>query len=177
MGIIDKITKLLFHIETPPASLGLFHPITMGATFFGSGLITKMAGTVGSAAALPPAFLIAYFIDPLALIPAGIIAFLVGMATAGKYADAAELKDPNPVVIDEVAGQFITLALIPANPVLYIVGFFLFRLLDIVKPGPAGWADKNLDGALGIMVDDVISGVMGMIILWVGYWGYLTYVG
>lgn len=163
--------------KDPPKSLGWFHPTTLSATFFWSGLFFFAPGTAGSAAAIPFAFIIAYFIHPLALIPAALIAYVIGMAVAGKFADAAETKDPGPVVIDEVAGQWITLALIPVDPVLYIIGFFLFRLLDIVKPWPASWADKKLDGALGIMLDDVISGVYGMILLWAGWMAYLHYVG
>jgi len=68
-------------------------------------------------------------------------------------------KDPGSIVIDEVAGQWI--ALIPASPNLsaYALGFVAFRFFDILKPGPIGWADRNLDKGLGIMVDDIMAGI------------------
>lgn len=163
-------------IKQPPTQLGWFHPLTISATFFWSGLMKPAPGTWGSAAALPFAYAIAYYFDPLALLPAALVAFFIGLATSGRYADAAALKDPGEVVIDEVAGQWVALALVPADPLLYLAGFGLFRFFDIVKVWPASLADKRLTGAVGIMVDDVISGIMAMIVLWAGYQGYLHYV-
>lgn len=67
--------------------------------------------------------------------------------------------DPGPVVIDEVAGQWLTLALVPPDWLYYVLGFALFRLADIFKPWPASWADKKVDGGLGVMLDDVLAAV------------------
>jgi phosphatidylglycerophosphatase A len=67
-------------------------------------------------------------------------------------------KDPSHVVVDEVAGMLVSLYLIPVSWIGLVVGFLLFRLLDIVKPFPCRRAEK-LRGGLGIMADDLIAGV------------------
>ncbi len=62
------------------------------------------------------------------------------------------------MVIDEVAGQWLTLALAaPLDPLFYAAGFLLFRVFDILKPWPVNWADDQLKGGLGIMADDIIA--------------------
>jgi phosphatidylglycerophosphatase A len=68
--------------------------------------------------------------------------------------------DPAPVVLDEVAGMLITLALIPVNIFGAIVGFLLFRLFDVIKPWPANRLE-SLPGGLGVMADDAMAAVYG----------------
>jgi phosphatidylglycerophosphatase A len=68
--------------------------------------------------------------------------------------------DPAPVILDEVAGMLITLALIPVNLSGAIVGFLLFRLLDVIKPWPANRLE-SLPGGLGVMADDAMAAVYG----------------
>ncbi len=149
-----------------PPGMPWYHPIALLSTWFGSGLISFASGTWGSLAALPFAAAIAWFISPLALIPASLIVFFVGVWSSKRYAEALGKDDPSPVVIDEVAGQFLTLSIVPLDPVLYLVGFLLFRLADIVKPFPANWADQKLEGGLGIMLDDLIAGAYTAVALW-----------
>ena len=83
--------------------------------------------------------------------------YLIVVLVVGVWsADVAERQlgvDPGPAVIDEVAGMLMTLALLPLNVVGVIVGFFVFRVLDIVKPWPAR-RFEDLPGGLGIMADD-----------------------
>ncbi len=86
-----------------------------------------------------------------------VLLFLAGVWASAR-AEAAFGKDPGVVVIDEVAGMFAALYLIP-NTVLFVVGaFFLFRLFDIVKPFPVR-AAENVRGSWGIMLDDVVAGI------------------
>jgi phosphatidylglycerophosphatase A len=73
--------------------------------------------------------------------------------------------DPGPVVIDEVVGMLITLALHPVNIWGEIIGFFIFRVLDIVKPWPARRLEL-LPGGFGVVLDDVMAGVYGNLIVW-----------
>ena len=78
------------------------------------------------------------------------------------------VKDPGEVVIDEVAGMWI--ALLPAGLIWWqiLLAAMLFRLFDILKPGPVGWADKRLPGGLGIMADDLIAGALAALVLATG---------
>lgn len=144
----------------------LSNPATLLATWFGAGLAPIAPGTVGSAAALPFAVVIAWLAGPPWLLPAAALVFLVGVWAAGAYAKRIGVSDPGPVVIDEVAGQFITLAFVPLDPVLYALGFFLFRAADIFKPFPANWADRTVEGGLGVMLDDVFAAVYSALALW-----------
>jgi phosphatidylglycerophosphatase A len=90
------------------------------------------------------------------------------LATAGGVwaIRAAEVEhDPGWVVIDEVAGQWITLlGLASVSLAGMVAAFLLFRLLDIAKPGPVGWADRR-QGPVAVMADDVIAGAIGAIVL------------
>ncbi|MEM1079557.1 MAG: phosphatidylglycerophosphatase A [Pseudomonadota bacterium] len=145
----------------------------MIATVFGVGLIKPAPGTWGSLAALP----LAWAIHTLGGFPALVIATLV-VCVVGWWATAEATKgaadhDPSEIVIDEVAGQWI--ALFPVSAGAWHVGadisalwpgwiaaFVLFRLFDIWKPGLVGWADKRHDAA-GVMLDDIVAGVLAAI--------------
>lgn len=72
--------------------------------------------------------------------------------------------DPGPVVLDEVVGMLITLALVPVTPTGAIVGFFVFRILDIVKPWPSARFER-LPGGLGVMADDGMAALYGNLVM------------
>jgi len=71
----------------------------------------------------------------------------------------AGVKDPGAIVVDEVAAQWATLSTVPLDPVLYFLGFVLFRIADILKPWPASWCDRRLSGGFGVMADDMVAGL------------------
>ncbi len=148
-----------------PESLPLWHPAFLLSTWFGAGLLPKIPGTWGSAAALPFAWAIAYYGGPAALLAASLIAFGVGIWAAGVYSRRSGIKDAGPIVIDEVAGQWLTLAPFAFDPLTWFAGFILFRAADIVKPWPASWADREVKGGLGVMLDDMFAGVYAGIAL------------
>ncbi len=79
------------------------------------------------------------------------------------------LEDPGPVVIDEVAGILITLVLLPSVWQVFLAGFVLFRIFDIVKPYPAGRLER-LRGGVGIMADDVMAAIYANLVLQVAVW-------
>ena len=156
------------------------------ATFFGAGLLKPAPGTWGSLAALPAAWALHSLGGFPLLATATVLVFLLGwwattIATRGK-----DDHDPSEIVIDEVAGQWIALWALswPATrhgldiTVLWpgwIAAFLLFRLFDITKWGPVGWADRRGD-ALGVMLDDVFAGILaalGVLILAGLYHGVL----
>ena len=134
------------------------------ASGFGVGTVPVAApGTVAAAlATLAGGGLM--LVSPLVLPVAACIAALVGLwaIAATVPADA----DPAWVVIDEVAGQWIALLGL-AHPSAFglLLALGVFRLLDVVKPGPIGWADRQ-GGAVGVMADDLIAGAFTAGIIW-----------
>ncbi len=147
------------------------HPASLLATWFGAGLLPKAPGTWGSLAALPFAWGLWQVGGALALGIATIVVSLVGWWAAARFVQATGIRDPSVVVVDEVAGQWLTLlAATPAEPWTYLAGFLLFRLFDIKKPGPIGWLDRHVEGGLGVMADDILAGLFALICLGLVRW-------
>lgn len=144
----------------------LFSPAGLLATWFGSGLLPKAPGTWGSLAALPFAWIIQYYSGAIGLSVATIIVFAIGWWAAHVFEEKAGVKDPGAVVIDEVAGQWMVLIPAGLDPLLYLIGFGLFRLVDIFKPWPACWFDQNVHGGLGIMLDDVVAAIYAVLAIY-----------
>ncbi|EKE77666.1 phosphatidylglycerophosphatase A family protein [Oceanibaculum indicum] len=138
------------------------HPAYILATWFWVGRIPKAPGTWGSLAALPFAWVIADAFGPLALLIAAALLFPVGCWASAAYAEGIGRKDPGSAVIDEVVGQWMVLAVMPHDPLAYAIGFALFRLFDIAKPWPVSLADRKFTGGFGIMADDVLAALYGM---------------
>lgn len=145
-------------------------PAVLLATGFGVGLLPKAPGTWGSLFALPAAWgIVAATGQPgLALAAAGV--FVVGIWAAGACVEKQGIQDPGPVVIDEIAGQWAALLLVPVDLIHYAVGFVLFRAFDILKPWPVGWADREIKGGLGIMLDDALAAAYAAAVLWGVAW-------
>ena len=131
------------------------------ASGFGSGYAPKAPGTAGSlVAAVVGAALL--WLSPWALLAAALLASVGGIwaIRAAKVGN-----DPGWVVIDEFAGQWIALlGLSSASPFGVALAFALFRLFDITKPGPVGWADRQ-HGPVAVMADDVIAGALAAALL------------
>ena len=143
------------------------------ATFFYSGLLKPAPGTWGSLAALPAFWLLHVLGGPILCLAGIAVVFVAGYWATDVQTAMGNVKDPGWIVIDEVAGQWI--ALLPLSLGAAHVGmnitalwpgwisaFLLFRLFDIWKPGPVGWADRK-GGPLGVMLDDVIAGLFAAI--------------
>jgi phosphatidylglycerophosphatase A len=142
-----------------------WHPAHLIATWFGCGLLPKAPGTWGSAAALPFAWGLYLLGGAWALLAASGLCFLAGWWASSVYVRKTGIADPSEVVIDEVAGQWLVLAAVPADPVLYALGFLVFRVLDIAKPWPASWADRHIEGGLGVMADDMLAAAYGALLM------------
>jgi phosphatidylglycerophosphatase A len=132
----------------------------------GTGYAPRAPGTAGSLLALLLGALLMLAWPsalPWTLLAAAFAATLGGVWAIG----AARIDgDPGWVVIDEVAGQWIAmLGLARPSWQGLLAAFLLFRLLDIAKPGPVGWADRQ-HGAVGVMADDVIAGAIAAVVLW-----------
>lgn len=126
-----------------------------------------MPGTWASLAALPCAWAIRALCGVVGLAIAAAIIWAVGCWAAAKMAAASALKDPGWIVIDEVAGQWLTLLVAPLDPLCYALAFLIFRTFDILKPWPISWADRRLHGGLGIMLDDLMAAVYAAFVMWV----------
>lgn len=145
-----------------PSGASLKEPEMLIATWFGSGLVRPAPGTVGSLAALPPALLIMWLEGPGALFIAAILVFAAGIWAARAYERKSGEHDSSTVVIDEVAGQWITLLPAGLNPWLWLTAFVLFRFFDAAKPWPVSWADRKIGGAFGVMFDDILAALYAM---------------
>jgi phosphatidylglycerophosphatase A len=134
------------------------------SSWFGSGLAPLLPGTFGSLAGLPFVIVLSYLgavysgIFILIIIPLAIWASDVSERLLGR-------DDPPEVVIDEVAGLFLTVFLMPLSWLNIILGFLLFRVFDIFKPFPIGFIDRNVKGGLGIVLDDILAGIYANICL------------
>lgn len=146
--------------------MGSFTPERLLATWFGAGLARKAPGTWGSVAALPFAWAIQAWGGPAALVLAASLLFLAGWAASNRLVNTTGIKDPQIIVVDEVVGQWLTLACGPLSIPAYGIGLLLFRAADITKPFPASWADRKVDGGLGVMLDDVLAAVYSGLGLW-----------
>lgn len=160
---------------SPPASsddapLPLLHPAALIATWFGSGLLPKIPGTWGSIAALPFAAGLAWLGGPWLLLAASVVIFVIGIWASALYASRLGREDPGSVVVDEVAGQWLTLVPVALAFEYYLPGFLLFRLFDILKPWPVSWADRKIKGGFGIMADDVLAALYAAAALWALKW-------
>lgn len=139
-------------------------------TVFYVGYLRPAPGTWGSLVALPFAYLL-WIVGGVWLVVLAIpVGFVKGLWATREMTRDSDDHDPSEIVVDELIGQWIALL-----PVLFgafhagvhvlslwpgwIAAFVLFRLFDIWKPGPVGWADRK-DGPMGVMLDDVIAGVL-----------------
>ena len=139
----------------------------------GVGFCPIASGTAGSFVTLPLAFALAYYGGLGAILLAAVIVFFLGVI-ASKEVLKYTKHDPSLIVIDEVAGQLTYFVLVAPQLYhnsswqagsIYIIGFALFRLFDITKPSIVGWADKKIENAWGVMLDDIFAGIFAAVVL------------
>ena len=145
-----------------PVKFTLSNPIHFLALGFGSGLSPKAPGTFGTVAAIP-VFLLFTFFTPLIYAIATLIVCIAGIYICGKTAEDVGVHDHGAIVWDEIAGYLITMFLVPVSWQSILVGFILFRIFDIFKPWPISYLDKYVHGGFGIMIDDVVAGLMALV--------------
>ncbi|MBN2768798.1 MAG: phosphatidylglycerophosphatase A [Campylobacterales bacterium] len=140
-------------------------------TFFGTGLSPKAPGTVGSFAALIVAIPVIYFLGIESLSMLTLAITIIGIFEINRYENKVKEHDAQEIVIDEVAGMWLTLII--AYPIgvgvgydfgvilSFVLSFLAFRLFDIWKPSTIGWIDRKVEGGLGVMGDDILAGLAG----------------
>lgn len=156
--------------------------IALLATFFGSGRFPVAPGTAGSLAACVCGWVLVAYASVWWFLFATFAACIVGVLICSAYLKQhPENTDPKEVVIDEVAGQWLSFVvcgilvgyatqspealsflMIRAvdEPLIWVAGFICFRAFDIVKPWPISWLDRHIKGGLGIMLDDIAAGII-----------------
>jgi phosphatidylglycerophosphatase A len=88
----------------------------------------------------------------------------------GTWGSLAALPLAWVIVIDEVAGQWLTLFALPLDIFAYAIGFALFRLFDIWKPWPIRAVERRCGGGFGIMIDDVLAAIYALVVIVIGRW-------
>ena len=148
--------------------LMLSHPAGWIATGLGSGFSPVAPGTAGSLAALLPWLALREL--PLELYAGALaLAFLAGVWACAWLVRTVRVADPSIAVWDEFTGLWIALTPLvggSAHWLWILPGFTLFRIFDIAKPWPVSWADRAIDGGLGVMLDDVLAGAYAAAVLW-----------
>ncbi|QWU79645.1 phosphatidylglycerophosphatase A [Campylobacter novaezeelandiae] len=128
-------------------------------TFFYSGCVKKASGTSGTLAALIPAFFILKYLGMQTLFLLSILIFIASIRIIDDYEKQSGIHDDKHIVIDEVAGVFLALAIFGNTVFAFLLSFVLFRVFDILKPSIIGVVDKKFKGGLGVMLDDMLAGL------------------
>ncbi len=119
---------------------------------------------MGTLAAIPLYLLLAQLSLPVyaALV---LLSFVVGVYLCHKTAQDLDVHDHPGIVWDEFVGFWITMLAAPPGWLWLLLGFLLFRLFDVLKPWPISWCDRKVEGGFGIMIDDVLAGLMALLCL------------
>lgn len=140
------------------------HPVQFLAFGFGSGLSPKAPGTAGTVVAIPLYLLIAEW-SLLHYTVLVLLAAVVGVWICGAASRQLDVHDHPGIVWDEFVGFWITMWALPPDWIWVLAGFVVFRVYDIVKPWPVSALDRKVGGGFGIIVDDIVAGVMACVTL------------
>lgn len=152
----DKIKAYITRAKT--------NPIEFLATGFYSGHLPNFPGTWGTVAAIP-LFLILSMLPGWLYFLFVIAAFVIGVYICDETARALNTPDHPSIVWDEFVGFWITMMGAHITVSTIFLGFLLFRLFDIWKPWPVNYFDQNVEGGMGIMLDDVVAGIYALVFL------------
>ena len=142
----------------------LKNPVVLIAVGFGSGLAPKAPGTAGTVVAVP-LYLLMQSLPLVSYLLITTCLFIAGIWICAYTAEKLGVHDHPSIVIDEIVGYLITMIAAPEGWLAVAIGFILFRLLDALKPWPISWFDRSVNGGLGIMLDDVVAGIIAMAII------------
>jgi len=142
------------------------------------GNIKHAPGTVSSFVTCIIFLILINFFEMITIFFFTVVVFLYALIAINNSYKSFDSKDPQDIVIDEFIGQMLPLLAIPIYETLYpapillycILAFLLFRFFDILKPFPISYIDKNTEGSLGIMMDDVVAGFFSALVLIIGFY-------
>lgn len=141
-----------------------YKPALWIAFGFGTGFVPKAPGTAGTLLGIPLAIMISQTSVVLQVVIL-VVLFVLGCVVCQMAADWLGEQDPGAVVWDEVVGYCVAIAFLPTTLTTVVAAFMLFRLADIVKPWPISWIERRIAGGTGIMVDDLLAGVLTNIVI------------
>lgn len=153
-------------MRAPKVWSNVWHFLAFG---FGTGLAKKAPGTWGTLAGLalmPLLYLLPLWLGLVVIV----LACVFGIWLCGRVADDLGVHDHGGIVWDEIVGIWMTLILLPNTWQWWLLGFVLFRILDILKPWPISWLDRHVGGGLGIMLDDMLAGLIAAAVLYAVWW-------
>ncbi len=157
----------------PPRVALLRDPGHLLALGFGSGLSPQGPGTAGTIIGVALYWPLAGAAQAVYLAIVA-MAFVVGIWLCGRTAAALGEHDHPAIVWDEIVGYLVTMAFVDPGLLAAVLGFVAFRLFDIFKPWPISVLDRKVHGGLGIMLDDLLAAVFGIIVL--AFIEYLSYI-
>lgn len=134
------------------------------ATYFNIGKFPKAPGTIATLATIPLWWAL-WHAGPIIYMIVTLLLFPIGVIAAQAYESQATTHDAKEIVIDEVVGFLITMTWLPLTWQSVVLGFLIFRFFDIVKPPPIRQFDRKVPGGLGVMLDDVVAGIIGSVLM------------
>jgi phosphatidylglycerophosphatase A len=165
-NILSSLTRLdqRYH-KTPPVPAAVWrNPLYFIAFGFGSGAAPFAPGTFGTLMAIPFYLLLRWL--PLTWYLVFLMVFICFTSwLCDRISRDTKTHDHPGMCIDEFAGFFVTMTAAPPGAGWIILGFILFRLLDIIKPWPISYADKHVHGGFGMVFDDVLAGFYAMVMM------------
>ena len=160
-----EVIRTLMNTPTEPGRPDLLrNPIHWLAFGFGSGLSPVAPGTFGTLVAIP-IYLLLSDVSLWLYLTVTLVMFAVGIYLCGKTSADLGVEDHPGIVWDEIVGYLVTMIAVPTGFVWIVIGFVLFRFFDILKPWPIGYIDRHVKGGTGIMIDDILAGVYGLIVI------------
>lgn len=148
-----------------PSFSGLLRrPVHLLAFGFGTGLARKAPGTVGTLAALPIYGLL-HLLPVAAYVGTIIVLAGVGVWLCDRTARELGVHDHSGIVWDEIVGYLCAMIAVPATWLNVVAAFVLFRAFDVLKPWPVRWLDRRVPGGWGIMLDDIVAGLMALTVI------------
>ena len=139
-------------------------PVHWLAFGFGSGCIPWAPGTFGTLSAVP-LLLLLNGTTLWVYLSIVMVMFFFGVWICGKTTEKLNVHDHPGIVWDEIVGYLVTMTAAPKGWLWVLIGFVLFRIFDILKPWPISFADKQVSGGFGIMLDDVLAGIYSLLVL------------
>ena len=134
------------------------------ATGFQVGRLGRAPGTLGTLLGIPLAWILSQ-LGAISYVAGSLTITMGAIFVAEWYENQHEAHDRSEVVIDEIAGYVTAMALIPFTWKTALAGFVLFRFFDILKPWPISYVDRKVQGGIGVVMDDIVAGVIANIIL------------